>query len=537
MGRDTALVERAARAWDVAQQGDFRELIRLGPALAGALDPEARAYARLIDVVRGLVEPEPAPPPAPEALAPDARGADTSVSSEALAHAALVAWLRLDARLAHAYGAVHERLAITSDRAGAFRDLGRAIRATLAGDAALAHELARSLAADGARLGVGSLVIMGSTIDALAALAMHDTGAALGAARRASRMARTEGMLVPEYLANLVLARVRRFGGVPYLAQRILEALGQVVPAAWRIWLEWELYLSGTQTSPAHAPAVKAIVDAAESGDRPRFDAAASRASEASLALAPFEVDASNLVAALDLDARGVTAWIAAWREGRVSQLPFVLADSVVEASEPVTEQRAQAFVCAIPDRPSVRVLRAGLPLLAPYEMAVLPESGRPQLRVHGLLSSVALAGPDGADEGAAFERVWEFPFVRDKHVGVLKNVVHRARAELGTLGELVRDNGRLRLVPWRPLAIADPLCQPTLGEHILRALSRQRGTASARMVADALGVSPRLVQQVLRDLIDSGACAIQRDGRAISYCLEDTTFFEPTLDRLRPRV
>jgi hypothetical protein len=83
----------------------------------------------------------------------------------------------------------------------------------------------------------------------LRALSMSDDATAilesLDQARRASRMARTEALPESEYLANIVLARMRRLAGFPYLAAHILTAVRRYASAPWHPWIAWELLLAG----------------------------------------------------------------------------------------------------------------------------------------------------------------------------------------------------------------------------------------------------------------------------------------------------
>jgi len=68
----------------------------------------------------------------------------------------------------------------------------------------------------------------------MALAAAGDLSEAMRAARRASRMARTEGFPQQEYLAHLLLARLRRLNGVPHLATHILNALFEIAPPPYQ---------------------------------------------------------------------------------------------------------------------------------------------------------------------------------------------------------------------------------------------------------------------------------------------------------------
>ena len=80
-----------------------------------------------------------------------------------------------------------------------------------------------------------------SALRTLSTAERGDISAALAIARRVSRMARTESLPQSEYLANLVLARIRRLDNKPHLATRILHALYSVAPSPWLPWLAWEI--------------------------------------------------------------------------------------------------------------------------------------------------------------------------------------------------------------------------------------------------------------------------------------------------------
>ena len=93
-------------------------------------------------------------------------------------------------------------------------------------------------------------------------------------ARRASLMARTEGIPDAELLANLTLARARRYNRQTHLALRILESLEEVAAPQWRPWLDWERSMAGgalTTTAAGPLAALPGLLAAAQAGDRARF--------------------------------------------------------------------------------------------------------------------------------------------------------------------------------------------------------------------------------------------------------------------------
>src|SRR5205085_3272366 len=98
----------------------------------------------------------------------------------------------------------------------------------LAGDTAGLDAAARTLLDEASRRGAAAAVIEMTVIRALAALAAGAVDEAVDLGRRAARMAQSEGLAQHELLANVTLARVRRFSGRPHLALHILAALSRV---------------------------------------------------------------------------------------------------------------------------------------------------------------------------------------------------------------------------------------------------------------------------------------------------------------------
>jgi hypothetical protein len=47
--------------------------------------------------------------------------------------------------------------------------------------------------------------------------------------------------------------------------------------------------------------------------------------------------------------------------------------------------------------------------------------------------------------------------------------------------------------------------------------------------VAQGLNLSLRVAQRLLGDLTEAGSCTAERDGRAVRYFVEDTTYSEIT--------
>jgi hypothetical protein len=106
--------------------------------------------------------------------------------------------------------------------------------------------------------------------------------------------------------------------------------------------------------------------------------------------------------------------------------------------------------------------------------------------------------------------------------------LIHRCKEHLGDRASITRAKGRIQLVPNGPLLLADPRCSRPLGDSLLGIVAERPG-ASAKDIAEASGVSLRVVQATLQSLVKDGACQLDRDGREVRYVVEDTTFSEPT--------
>jgi hypothetical protein len=141
---------------------------------------------------------------------------------------------------------------------------------------------------------------------------------------------------------------------------------------------------------------------------------------------------------------------------------------------------------------------------------------------------------------------VYGFPFVAHRHQAVLDVLCMRMRGLLGDAGEIRRDlagaspasaapdqttsRGRpsLALSLLTPIIVPDMRCALPMADRVLRALAKL-GNTSASGAADALRMPLRTVQAVLQELVAEGACSIEREGRRVSYRVEDTTFTEVT--------
>ena len=406
------------------------------------------------------------------------------------------------------------------------------------------------LAARAAGARMAAAVVEVRALRALFAIEAGDAAAGLAHARRASLMARTEAIFDAELLANLALARARRYSRQTHLALRILQALDEVAPPAWRPWLDWERSLAGsTPGDPsARAPlALQRLLGAAQAGDRERFRRHAGELRAGELA-EPLRRDAAVLIAAIDpleplpleplsletlprgllpqepaLDGPGrplpLGAELAGWRQGRTTLPPASLHGLAVQSA---------ACVMLWPSGESARCLHVGRPLLAGPQVAQLRQSRLAHGRVETLLAVLASAGPRGLDEAACFARAYGFSYVPGLHRGVFDVLIHRARGAVEGIASIARERGRVAITTTRPLLIPDPRTSRSTTDRVLRLLA-ERGRASAKEAAARLGVSLRTVQAALSDLTASQACAVEREGRNVAYVVEDSVFSEPT--------
>ena len=370
-----------------------------------------------------------------------------------------------------------------------------------------------------------SVVVDAAAFGAFAALALGDVDDAVGRARRASRMARTESLLSCEYLANAILARARRHAGSPHLATRILGQLLSVVPSTWRPWLSYELALAGGEPD-AHETdrAVAAVLGAARSGDRGRFGESAAHYLARLSGFAPLHREARAIVNALDPDAPPECAFAL----GTEALSPHGMVDPR-EGDGPV------AYVVMRAPGRARRILAAGRGLVAEAVWEP-PASAAPEVRGLTLLAVLALEPVIEIDD--AFAAVYGFPYTSAKHEAVMRTLLHRTRTILGDAGAIERAGTTLSLHAKRPLLLPDPRSRRPPEQRVLAALARENGAVSAKDLAASLRVPLRTVQLALKQLVDDGAARQQRDGRRVEYLVEDSAFAEPSLTRLarRPR-
>jgi len=445
---------------------------------------------------------------------------------------ALRNWIDAHARLVDGLSAPEALLGL---------DLARGWSRLIAGDVDGLVEQATAIESAASKARIAPMVIEAASLGAMAALARGELGAATAVARRASRMARTEALPQQEYLAHLVLARLRRFSGRAHLALRIVGALGRIASPQWRGWIAWESLLAGgieearivldadeeasvASAASAAARALMAVVEGASAGRRDVLEQGAQAAREALSGCAPWQWELEDALVAVDPDRlEGGSAAVAAWACGD-GALPGWL--SGVAGLARLPPEAASIYVLARPGGGSRRLIELGLPLVAGPTSELGTETG--PLRTRKAAALLLLAGPAGAVRETFFRSVYGFAFAPVIHQGVLDVLLHRVRAYLGDAVEMSRSGDVIAIEVRRALLVPEEDAERPLDDRILRALAT-RGGGSAREAAEFLGVPLRTVQSALRELVDEGECVAHRQGRQIHYRVEDTTFSEPT--------
>lgn len=482
-------------ALDAADRGRF------GPALAALSEARGAAALALRATLAGAPGVEPV-----DAAALEADG-DPALRLRAVESALRLAVARFDADARSRLAALAERLAESLGPDAALR-----ARRCALWDRVARGEDVRARAAntrkDAAARGLAAIVIEAEVLGVWSALNANDRDDALRLARTASRMASAERLLVPEILAHLALAHVRRGLGKPHLAARILAGLGRTAPQPWRAWIAWERGLAG-----ADHPAFGAVLDAARAGDRDRLDAAGAALLAEAEGFAPAAAEARGLLEALDATRAPTVA--GPFVRGEARQAGFLWADGG-------DEHGTLAWVWARPDG-ARRMMAAGR-FLHP-ELPRVDASAAQSRRALALLCELALRGARPLPQ--VFEDVYGFAYVPSRHAGAFRVMLHRARALTEGMITVHRDDDELSLQIEAECLLPDPRARVELDERVLSVLGRREATASE--VAEELGVTARAVQKVLRRLLDDGVCEGQAKGRARRYRVLDTTFTEPS--------
>lgn len=505
-----------AAAIDAGWRGDFaptRELVARGGAWATALEAH-----------RALGESAVMPP------------IDGIADRAALAHAA-VAWAR-DRLLACDAAGLDRAAAILESADPRWSIAVRGWAKIAIGDLAGIDESAEKALRDATREGNAPLVIELESLRAMTAVEERRLDQATQLSRRASRMARTEAFPQQEYLAHLVLARVRRNNGHAHLATRIGRALARFAPARYHRFIEWELRMAGArfvEDDPypmlgERGLAAWELARAAMTGERDAYEANRRALAKAAGSFVPFVREARALDLCLDPASNPARdEEVRAWAAGELSRIPFGLG-SVAVAVDDASGELSWVVRSARPSADSSgrvrRVLSPGLGLL---ETAHRIEPGkRRQGRMETALAMLVLADREGLDELAFFRELYGFDYEHSIHEGVYRVLVHRLRSELPARAELVKRSGRVVLELDEPIAVPDPRTAPPIGERALRVIAAHPG-ATAKDLAELAAIPLRTIQTELQHLVNEGACNAERSGRNIGYFVEDTTFSEPT--------
>lgn len=540
----TELTIRAREASLLGNAGDFRGMARLLEQLDADGSPAAGTWALALRSIVWLAFPSHGALADLDQLRRSV-GLDPAASEaaatccEALATAMIIAW---DARALDAVIALHVSLVEeASSRERVAIDIARCWQSVFRGDYDVGAT-ERVFAAANAEKDA-ALLVQAATVRALTVACSGDSERALELARRASMMGRSEGVPQAEYLAHIVLARLRRIGRQTHRSVRILQALEAIAPAPWHAWIAWEKSFAAGEAPVVEASTarpvdravscLRSVLDAALGKERDAFARGASAFLREARASAFAHSESRQLVLAMtddpiphDLER------LARWADGTTPLLPAELHGYRLRMLDGANAESATAYVvlhARATDAPRARrVISWGRGLLDESDLATLPQSRRVEGRIETLVASLALAGEEGRPEEECFAQTYGFEYVAERHRSVFDVLLHRTRAFLEGSASIVRANGRLRLVPERSFLTPDPRCAERVTDRLLRILA-QRGQTSARAVAGELGISLRSAQEALAELSEQGACETHRDGRAITYLVEDTAFSEPT--------
>lgn len=562
-GVDGALTATARISFQSAEHGDLRGLDALVSHLSGSLAPAARAWKMALETIRWSFDARQGSAPRvseARALASSGREAGAGIV-QACAVMERVAFASFDGPMLAAWIDLHASLlapAANRDDAGdVVLASARLWQRLLAGDIEGLDAAGRDLSERASRVAAAAAVIEANVVRALAALSNGSLDDAVELSRRASRMAQSEALSHHEYLANITLARVRRYSGRPHLALHILAALDRVAPSPWSGWIGWECLLAGGARAPRDAlefPSARAerplreLLDSARSGDRRRFDAAAAAVAEAARIWPALAGEVAGLLAAIDPAADSIPDSMAAWTHGETATIPFGLHGVGVAQGEDPKSEDATAFVLARPGERGRRFLTPGLSLAPPARL-LARDAVRSGARTETGIAALALAGEGGDTRDTVFRRVYGFTFVPYRHRAVLDTLCHRMRALLGNAGDIRRDEAEtlvaeappspspaapamtpsIALVLREAIVVPDMRCVLPSADRVLRSLALL-GATSASAAAESLRMPLRTVQALLQQLVAEGACTIERDGRKVAYRIEDTTFTQVTV-------
>jgi len=544
----------AGTSFDAGDHGDIRSFDQLFARPRTGESPENQAWDIARRAARASFDTaRERPPTVAEAgqLALDTPSV-AAIVARACASMERLAVRTFDRPALSAWIALHGSLA-TSDSGPAAISLrvARLWELLLAGKTDGLETQAKTTFEEASRRNAGAEAAEATVIRALVALSAGTLDDAAELARRASRMAHSGALPQEEYLANIVLARVGRYRGQTHLALHILAALARLAPRSWWGWIGWETLLAGGRRPRAEGPggpnlsptpsvvaeaSLSDVIEAARAGARGTFDAAANRLSAAASVWPQLAQEATALLAALDPAGRSAPEAMAAWQRGETALVPFGLQCAGVSGEPDGQTESATAYVFAQPGQPARRLLVPGLPLLGETSVLARLSTPRSGARTETAIAALALSGESAVPRETFFRNVYGFPFVGHRHRAVLDVLCHRMRSLLGSSGEIRRQGYEapgprsganaasagptITLTLREAVAVADRRCVLPFVDRVLRTLA-MRGASSANDVVETLGIPLRSVQAVLQRLVSEGACAVERDGRHISYRIE----------------
>ncbi len=546
----TETAARAEQAYRDATTGDFSESEETVASLANASDPASRAWCVALRAQRWHAERSAGALPTCESLVAFANGVGDARIAAALACAEAVRAAVLQHRVVElAAGSALLQQLVKGDEdswaAPAAKICGAWL--ALAGGAFVeANQLADQARTLASRTGIAPGVIEATVIRALCAEAQGEIAEATSLARRASRMARTEDLPQWQYLANLVLARMRRLNGTPHLTTRILTPLLQVAPSLWHGWIAWEALMAGAldfakgitlddDNDPLHeARLLRQLFDAAAVGDRTQFSKLADRLTNLEDRFSSRAQDVALALASLDAarTTEGMAGELEAWCGGDAMAPPNPIKGLCIDLQSDANEPARAAFVVARPaeagDPNHVRrVAGLGEPIVDAD--ARMPRARGASERTPSTVAAIALAGPEGIGRQDLFRTVYGFEYDHEVHRGLFKALMHRVRTDLGEWGEVkVTSDDCYTLSLNCALVIPDPRCEHSLEDVVLWTLASV-GAQSAKEASDGSGLPLRTTQRTIKRLVESGALIVERVRNGVKYRVEDTTFSEPT--------
>jgi hypothetical protein len=507
-------------------------------------DPEVKRACEMAVISRlWLTGAEQQPLPSRDELAEFVGRSAESCEAAALAcsAAAMSCILRLDQGELKAHNSLGAALLASRERGVAvgWLRLCEAWAELIAGSGTSLDAKLESVRSEAVEAKAAVLAVECAAVRALAAINDGDIAEATERARRASRMARTEAIPRAEFMAHLVLARMRRISGKPHLAARILSSLLELAAPPWHPWMLWELMLAGGYSDASRlevAPPwpllndVLGLLSAAESGNRDSFDrtVAQVRATAAPWSWLVADVEILAQVIDPELDLASLDRRVVDWVRGQTALTPYGLHGLCANPELLEADEAAVAYVVAGPGRQPRRILLHGLELVRDAAVRVA-QMRRRSGRLDTAAAALALAAAEGMESTEFFRAVYGFAYTPEIHRGVIKTLVHRLRTRLEDVACIHSEAGRLQFEPLTPMILPDPRCAAALNDRVLWLLSTHRGL-SAREAAQRLNLPLRTVQTALHELVEDGSCESLRTGRSVSYEVEDTTFSEPTL-------